>query len=116
MNVIFDRSEAQKKLLAFKILLYLYERCGRNADYPTPPPTVPDVRFSRIRFLGCTRFRVGLSQRNLMKTSLFRRFRSGCSRVFKHPLEFVPIIAFALIPAIQPFLRILDNLAVKRPY
>ena len=30
---------------------------GRNAGDPAPPRAVPDVQFSRIRFLGCTRIR-----------------------------------------------------------
>ncbi|NOQ22968.1 MAG: hypothetical protein GQ565_10035 [Candidatus Aegiribacteria sp.] len=34
-----------------------HEIRGRNVSYLNTPRTVPDVRFSRIRFLGCTRFR-----------------------------------------------------------
>ncbi len=33
---------------------------GRKAGCPAPPRTDPDVRFSRIRFLGCTRLRADL--------------------------------------------------------
>lgn len=51
-----------------------------------------------------------------MQTFLFRRSRLRYPGVFKHPLEFLPIIALTLAPAIQPFLRVLDNFAVKRPY
>ena len=38
-------------------LRFLKHRHGRDAGYPTPPVQIPDVQFSRIRFLGCTRFR-----------------------------------------------------------
>ena len=49
---------------------------------PDTSHTVPDVRFSRIRFLGYTRFRVGLVQRARAKTFLLRQLRFRYSYVF----------------------------------
>lgn len=112
-NDFLSRTERiRSQFVRFMVPSSAFRRCGRNAGYQAPH-TVPDVRFSRIRFLGCTRFRTGLSQRTLMRTPLSRRFWPGYLRVFKHTLELLPPIASPLAPAVQPLLRVPDTLAIK---
>lgn len=77
---------------------------GRNAGYPSPPRTVPDARFSRIRFLGCTRFRVKRVLSSISSAADFGYARPRYLYPVENLLELRPIETLPLSsPAVELF-------------